>query len=166
GCVEMHPQPISIAALVRGALETHRTLAEAREIELGAALPLSDEEVCVDGQWGSVVFSNLITNALRYTPPGGQVTVYARPLNGWMRCEVAGTGEGIPRKFHRRIFDKYFRVPGAPAGGIGLGLAIAQQIVRGHGGEIGVESEEGHGSIFWFTVPLVATVNAKTNVAP
>jgi len=166
GCDAMLPQPISITSLVRLAIEMHRTLAAERGIQLRTVLPLNDEdeEVWVDGEWVSVVFSNLITNALRHTPPGGQVTVYARPLNGWMRCEVADTGVGIPRKYHRRIFDKCFRVPGAPASGTGLGLTIAQQIVRGHGGEISVHSEEEHGSSFWFTLPLVTTVNAKTKV--
>jgi len=76
------------------------------------------------------------------------VTIWTRPLNGWIRCAVADTGNGIPQKYHQRIFDKFFRVPGAPRGGAGLGRAIAQKIVRGHGGELGVESEEGHRSIF------------------
>jgi len=161
GCVEMHQQPISIAALVQAALETHRTLAAARGIELTTALPLSDGEVLVDAERITLVFSNLIANALHHTPSGGQVTIWTRPLNGWIRCEVADTGNGIPQKYHQRIFDKFFRVPGAPRGGAGLGLSIAQKIVQGHGGEIGVESAEGHGSTFWFTVPRVAAVNAK-----
>jgi signal transduction histidine kinase len=162
GCVEIHQQPMSIAALVQAALETHRTLAAARGIELTTALPLSDGEVLVDAERIALVFSNLIANALHHTPSGGQVTIWTRPLNGWIRCEVADTGNGIPQKYHQRIFDKFFRAPGAPRGGAGLGLSIAQKIVQGHGGEIGVESEEGHGSSFWFTLPLVATVKAKT----
>lgn len=165
GCVEMHQQPMSIVALVQAALETHRTLAAARGIQLATALPLSDGEVFVDAERIALVFSNLIANALHHTPSGGQVTIWTRPLNGWIQCEVADTGNGIPQKYHRCIFDKFFRVPGALRGGAGLGLAIAQKIVQGHGGEIGVESEEGHGSSFWFTLPLVATANAK-NATP
>jgi two-component system, NtrC family, sensor histidine kinase KinB len=165
GCVEMHQQPIAIAALVQAALERHQTLAAKRGIQLATALPLSDGEVLVDAEGIMSVFSNLITNALRHTPSGGQITVGARSLDGWMRCEVTDTGEGIPQKFHRRIFAKHFRVPGAPRGGAGLGLAIARKVVQGHGGEMSVESAEGHGSRFWFTVPLVAAANAM-NVTP
>ena len=162
GCVAMLPQPISIASLVQVAIETHRTLAAERGIRLRTALLLNDGEVCVDVKRVTLVFSNLIANALQHTPSGGQVTICTRPLDGWIRCEVVDTGPGIPKKYRRRVFDKYFRAPGAPPGGVGLGLAIAEKIVQGHGGEIGVESAEGHGSSFWFTLPLVAAVNAKT----
>jgi signal transduction histidine kinase len=152
---------MSIAALVQTALETHQTLATQRGIWLTIAPSLSDGEVLVDAEGILRVFSNLITNALRHTPSGGRVTLCARPLAGWMRCEVADTGKGIPQQYHRRIFDKYFRVPDAPRGGAGLGLPIVQKVVQGHGGKIGVHSAEGHGSTFWFTGPLVAAVKVK-----
>jgi two-component system, NtrC family, sensor histidine kinase KinB len=166
GGVEMHQQPMSIAALAQVAIETHRTLAAEGGIQLGTALPLSDREVFVDVERVALVFSNLIANALHHTPSGGQVMIGTRPLNGWMRCEVADTGKGIPKAYQQRIFDKFFQVPGAPSGGTGLGLSIAKEIVQGHGGEIGVESEEGHGSTFWFTLPLVAAVDAKKTATP
>ena len=82
-------------------------------------------------------------------------------LDGSVRFAVADTGEGIPQEYQRHIFDKFFRVPGAPSGGAGLGLSIAKEIVQGHGGEVGVESAVGQGSIFWFTVPLAATYHTK-----
>ena len=74
-----------------------------------------------------------------------------------MRFEVADTGEGIPPEHQERIFEKFFRVPGAPGGGVGLGLYIAREIVQAHGGEIGVESAPGRGSTFWFTLPRAQT---------
>src|SRR5262245_5226625 len=152
GCIKRYQQPMSIAALVQAALKKHEKLVAKQEIQRAPAPSLSDGEVLVDAEGIMSVFSNLITNSLRHTPSGGQVTIGARPLDGWMRCEVADTGKGIPQQYHLCIFDKYFRVPGAPRGGAGLGLAIAQKVVQGHGGEIGVESAEGHGCSFWFTV--------------
>jgi signal transduction histidine kinase len=70
-----------------------------------------------------------------------------------VRFEVADQGDGIPLEYQGRIFDKAFQVPGADHGAAGLGLTIARDIVQAHGGDIGVESEPGQGSRFWFTVP-------------
>ena len=161
GRTERHKRLTSITSLVQAAIETHRTLAVERRIQLGTALPLVDGEVFVDVERVALVFSNLIVNALHHTPSGGRVMIGTRPINGWIRCEVADTGNGIPQKYHQRIFDKFFRVPGTLPGGAGLGLAIVKKIVQDHGGEIGVESEEGHRSIFWFTLPLVASISTK-----
>jgi len=73
-----------------------------------------------------------------------------------IRFEVADAGPGIPREHQAGLFEKFFRVPGSPAGGSGLGLFIAKGVVQAHGGEIGIASEPGKGATFWFTVPVVA----------
>ena len=71
-----------------------------------------------------------------------------------MRFEVVDTGDGIDPKWFPTLFDRFFRVPGSKRGsGVGLGLYICKEIVEAHGGTIGVESEPGHGSVFWFTLP-------------
>ena len=97
--------------------------------------------------------NNLISNAIRHTPEGGRVSIHVLRSSGSARFEVTDTGEGIAPEYHKRVFEKFFRVPGTAAGGAGLGLSISREIVEAHGGEIGLESRPGHGSIFWFTVP-------------
>ena len=100
-----------------------------------------------------LVLDNLISNAIRY---GGDATVRASEHDGMLRIEVADHGPGIPAEYQQAIFDKYVRVPGAPPGGAGIGLYIAREIVRAHGGDIGVVSTPAAGARFWFTVPLTA----------
>ena len=75
------------------------------------------------------------------------------PNEKFLRIEVKDTGEGIPQEYQAQVFDKYFQVPGSIRKGTGLGLALAQNIIAAHGGEIGLESEPGQGSTFWFTLP-------------
>ena len=161
GRIEMHPRPIAAAALAKAAIETHRAAAEERGVQLSAQLSLVDEEVLADPERIVLVFSNLVTNAIRHTPSAGKIEVRARLTDGSVRFEVADTGEGISQEYQRRIFDKFFRLPGSASNGAGLGLSIAKEIVLGHGGEIGVESQPGQGSLFWFTLPRAAIPNAK-----
>ena len=99
------------------------------------------------------VFSNLIGNAVRHTPKGGSITLGAEAIDGSVRFTVADTGTGIPKEYQERIFEKFFQVPEADPKGTGLGLYIAKEIVRAHGGEIGVESEPGRGALFGLPLP-------------
>jgi len=161
GRVEMRKRPTSTAALLEATLETHQVLSEERGVELVVTPLPVDEEVLVDPERVALVLSNLVANALRHTPAGGQVTLRARPADGWVRFEVSDTGVGITKEHQAHIFEKFFRVPGTPTAGAGLGLFIAKEIVEGHGGEIGVKSEEGRGSAFWFTLPRVTGSNLQ-----
>jgi two-component system, NtrC family, sensor histidine kinase KinB len=151
--IEMHCRPISVASLVHGSMEGHRAAAELQKVRLNASVPTSDDQVMADPERLGLVFSNLINNAIRHTPNGGSVTVRASPSDGVVRFEVSDTGEGIPREHQRHLFERYFRVPGSNSKGAGLGLSIAKEIVEAHRGQIGVESEPGNGSTFWFTIP-------------
>lgn len=161
GRIQMHRRSTPAASLVEQAIEAHRAAAEQKKLRLSASRFLTDAEVSVDPERVALVFSNLINNAIRHTPSGGEIAVRALPKNGRVRFEVADTGEGIPREYQRYVFEKFFRVPGANSSGAGLGLTIAKEIVQAHGGEIGVESQPGQGSTFWFTLPRAATHDAK-----
>jgi signal transduction histidine kinase len=98
------------------------------------------------------VISNLVGNALKFTPEGGTVTLSCEPLDGELRVSVADTGAGIAPEQLSHIFGRFWQADDADRRG--LGLAIARGIVEGHGGEIWVESEIGQGSVFRFMLPL------------
>lgn len=103
------------------------------------------------------VLLNLLGNALKFTPAGGQVSVTLSRLPSEVRIEVRDTGVGIDAEHLPRLFQKFYQVDSSTTreqGGTGLGLSIAQSIVEAHGGTIGVESVPGQGSTFWFTLPL------------
>ncbi len=99
------------------------------------------------------VFANLLSNALRYTPAGGKVTVGARADEKWVHFSVSDTGAGIPGEYLGHVFEPFFRVPDQETvTGVGLGLSIAREIVEAHGGTITAESRPGEGSTFAFTL--------------
>ena len=106
------------------------------------------------------VLGNLLANALRYTPAGGTISLSAAPIQEGVRIQVADSGNGIPAEDQPYIFDRFWRGdPSRPHGGsTGLGLAIAQQLVRAHDGRIAVASEVGQGTTF--TIELPANVRS------
>jgi signal transduction histidine kinase len=144
---------VATAVLVEEALGVHRVAAGDRGVRLVHEVAPEAEEVEVDAERVQLVLSNLVGNGVRHTPEGGEVAVRVKRVGVHARFEVKDTGEGIPPEEQARIFEKFYRAPGAPAGGAGLGLSIARDIVQAHGGEIGVVSAKGQGSTFWFTLP-------------
>jgi two-component system, NtrC family, sensor histidine kinase KinB len=160
GRIELFPLPIAVSSLIESAVEEHKAEADAGGLSLTADFPLPEVRVLADHERIGHVFSNLISNAVRHTSKDGRITLSARITNGAVRVMVADTGSGIPREYQERIFDKFFRVPGAGPKGTGLGLYITKEIVSAHGGEIGLQSEPGKGSIFWFTLPTADNVRS------
>ncbi|MGM0574513.1 MAG: sensor histidine kinase [Myxococcota bacterium] len=160
GRLDLSPRRLELAVLVRGVVEDLRPVADERRHALAVEIP---EDLAVRGDPEALdhALSNLVDNALQYTPPGGQVTVRARPADGAVRVEVVDDGPGIPAQQRDRIFERFYRVdPGRSRdrGGTGLGLSIVKHLVTAMGGSVGVEvarpdASERPGSVFWFTLP-------------
>jgi len=140
--------------LVQDSLEPFQVEARDKGIRLANTVPDDLPEVLGDEKRLQHVMSNLLSNALRFTGPGGAVSVGAEPETDMVRFAVTDTGTGIAADDLNRVFEPFYRVPGQERPtGIGLGLAIVKEIIKTHGGGVGVNSTPGKGSTFWFTLP-------------
>jgi len=153
GRLLIRPAPVEAADLVRDAVYTHVSLAAAKDIALQAAIDPPIARALADRERIAQVFSNLIDNALKFTPRGGRVTVGASRENESVRFTVEDTGPGISLEDQAHVFDRFWQARNAARWGTGLGLSIARAIVEAHGGTIGVESSPGQGSRFHFSLP-------------
>lgn len=148
---------VSLKDVVNESLKPLDLIIKEKKIRFRAQIPDKLPVFWGDAQKLSWVVANLVSNALRYTPEGGSVSVLAEEAEGFIRVSVRDTGKGIPKKDLNSIFEKFIQVKEpteSTPGSVGLGLAIAKQVVEAHGGKIGVASEQGKGSTFTFTVPL------------
>jgi signal transduction histidine kinase len=154
GREELSFSAVSSGSLVEEARDDHLGLATEKDLVLTAEDLTEGTPVQVDTERIKLVFANLVANAIRHSPRGGTVTLTARSEGRRVRFEVSDQGPGIPSEYRTRVFEKFFRAPGAVGPGAGLGLYIAREIVLAHKGEIGVTSLDGKGSTFWFTLAV------------
>jgi two-component system, OmpR family, phosphate regulon sensor histidine kinase PhoR len=160
--------PVRLDVLAADAVSRMRPQADRHRVALDAG-PAPAITVTVDANRIMQVFTNLIDNAIHFTPEGGRIDVALRTDRGDAIASVSDTGRGIPADDLPRIFDRFYRVDRSrsrEAGGTGLGLAIAKHIVEAHGGRIAVSSRLGRGSVFSFTLPLAAAVSPKQDLRP
>ena len=153
-------EPCEFVALLRETLRDLLPLAEKREVEVVAPLPDHSLWVRADREALRQVAGNLIDNALKYTPERGTVTVKVTAQGDRLRFEVADTGIGLSVEDQQRIFERFYRVDRARSrelGGTGLGLSIVKNTVLNLGGDVGVTSELGVGSMFWVELPTEGT---------
>ncbi len=164
----MDLKPMPAQRLINESIEPMEAAFHDRGVELVAEIADDTPAVLADRLRMQHVFSNLLTNALKFTPPGGHVKVFASasPQGNSVTFSVQDDGPGIPAEFQDQIFERFFRVPGQTANGAGLGLAIAREIVEAHGGQISVRSLESNGSTFTFTLPLAENESSTPTEHP
>jgi two-component system, NtrC family, sensor histidine kinase KinB len=132
-----------------------RSLAEAHDVRLVVEVAPDLPDVMVDTRQINHVFSNFVSNAARFSKAGEDILLSVKALGKTVRFSVLDHGPGIPKEFQQRVFERFFRIPGTEeSNGVGLGLAIAKEIVVSHGGSIGLQSTPGEGSEFYFDLPV------------
>jgi len=171
GRVTLQLAPLSLGPVVERSLERIKPQADRKQIQIAAELADQATPALMDGDRIGQVLLNLLHNAVKFTSAGGTVEVRTalirsgdgrqaagagQPGGLWLQVSVSDTGIGIPAQDLPRIFERFYKVDRARtrnAGGTGLGLAIAKHLVEGHGGRLWVDSAEGRGSTFSFTLP-------------
>jgi len=152
GQVSLSLGPISVAEVVIPPVNRLRPEASLAGLELTTRLPSEVLQVMADVNQAQIALSNLLYNALKFTPPGGCISVVVELAGSEVLFTVQDSGVGIPAEELPRIFDWSYQAEGEQSSGIGKGLAIARQIVQAHGGRIWAESLEDQGSTFHFTL--------------
>jgi signal transduction histidine kinase len=158
GGLHLDLAPNSISDLISDTIESFSQMAENRGVRLAGSAEPGVDPITMDAQQVGRVLSNLTGNALRHTQQGGQVEVRARADGSDVLVEIHDSGEGIDAHDLPHVFERFYRGEKSrnrATGGAGLGLAIAKGIVEAHGGEIGVDSEAGRGTRFFFRLPCV-----------
>lgn len=169
GRIQLDLRAVHIHEVVGHVVNTVQGRAQSKGLSLQIDVPEDLPPVWGDSNRVAQILTNLISNAIQYTPPGGQVTVSARASGDMLEVSVADTGIGISQENQQKIFDRFFRADDPlvqETSGTGLGLPITASLVQMHGGQIWVESELGKGSTFTFTLPLATVRAAAPSPAP
>jgi signal transduction histidine kinase len=155
GKLELHLVSFDLVRFLTETVERHARMAAAKGTPVLLEGVPSGKGIA-DPQRLRQVMDNLISNAVKYSPPGSTVRVAAsREETGW-RISVQDEGPGVTEHDRQRLFQDFARLSARPTGGeksVGLGLAITRRVVEAHGGQIGVDSQPGRGATFWFTLP-------------
>jgi signal transduction histidine kinase len=158
GRVNVNPKPLDTKTLITETVTSLQSWAQNKKITVNYTPGDKTPRVMGDFDRLTQVLVNLLSNAIKFTPSGGKITVTTESSPLVVKISVTDTGPGIPKKDQEKLFEKFFQLKQTvkmDAPGTGLGLYITKKIVELHQGEIGFNSEEGRGSTFWFSVPIV-----------
>jgi len=152
GRISLLIEPVEVAKILRDTVEAFETIASAKGIELDAGITAAPVRADMDSGRVLQVLANLVSNAIKFTPAAGRVSIRVRAEQNEILFSVSDTGIGVPAAELPRIFER-FRQISKDRRGLGLGLHISKSIIEAHGGRMWVESEVGTGSVFHFALP-------------
>ena len=155
GNIQLNIEKSSPNAIAKYAIEAVKVQAEQKQIEIILEADTTLSEVKADSEKSSWVLINFLTNAIRYSSENSVVTVKLKQEKTQIVFQVTDKGKGIDKRYQSKVFDKYFQIPGSHKSGTGLGLAISKEFIEAQNGTIGVESELGLGSTFYFKLETV-----------
>lgn len=148
GKIQLNIMPSNLKEIIQYAINTNKPIADQRNIVIIEDYPQEISEVIIDKEKTAWVLTNLISNAIRYSYDNSQINISILQIGDRAKISVTDTGQGIDSQYKKKIFDRYFRVPGTKKEGTGLGLAISKEFIEAQGGQISVESKAGEGSTF------------------
>jgi len=158
GIADLKMSQVDMKALLQNIVEKFTPQAQRANVDLQSIAPADLTTLLGDGDRLAQVFTNLVDNALKFTPANGRVTLAVKQVGAEMEVSITDSGMGIPKEALPRLFDRFYQADPSRAGGrkhgAGLGLAIVREIVEAHGGRIGVRSETGQGTTFTINLPL------------
>lgn len=152
GNINLNIRKVKPETIVEQAIRSSQNLADSKHIKLEVSIAPDTPEVNTDLEKTSWVLLNFLTNAIRFSPEQSRITVAVVPKDGKVQFSVQDPGPGIQEKYLNKVFDRYFQIPGTSTKGTGMGLAISKDIIEKQNGTIGVESDYGRGSRFWFAL--------------
>ena len=159
GTLTLQVQPTDVARVVEAAVESVRQEAQIKQLQVSITLAADLEPIAADPDRLQQVMRNLLTNAVKFTPSGGRISITAQRQTSMIELSVADTGTGIRAEFLPHVFDRFSQQDGGKTrqhGGMGLGLAIVRHLVEMHAGTVGVSSVEGKGTTFTVRLPVSA----------
>ncbi len=161
GSIQMNVTPFEAKELVDYAVNANKSAAEQKHIEFKINIPANLPKLLADNEKTSWVLTNLLSNAIHYSYENSVIYIDIASEGEKIRFSVTDTGQGISPQYVDKIFNRYFRIPGAKKEGTGLGLSISKEFIEAQGGQISVKSDFGAGSTFSFTLEHLQTNNKK-----
>jgi PAS domain S-box-containing protein len=157
GHFHVAPRPSNLSEIIADAIETMQPLLNKHNQDLVVELPVAIPVIQADPRRTVQVLVNLLANAIKYGPDNAEIQVCVTAQDDWVRVAVVDLGPGVPLEHRKNLFRRFMHaVPGndKTQGGAGLGLSVVKAIVEAHGGQVGIDSTEQGGSVFWFTLPM------------